>query len=279
MDFQQWLAGIGDWASGLVAYVPQVLGALLWIGVGWIAARLAGSVSRRLIDSALGRLARRPSLQHALENTGARESIPRFTGGLLFWVVLLFFVAAAAETLGLPIVTASLNRFAYYLPNVLAAIVIVFAGMVIGHVARAIATAGAERAGVVRAQALGSIAQISVVLVSVIVALEQLGINGDVLVTMFAVIVGVLLATGGLAFGLGARETVSNLIARHYVALAYRPGETIRIDGLEGPIVDITPTAVVLDTGSGQASFPARRFQEVVSIRVPPGTPGTGGDR
>lgn len=260
----------------MASYLPQVLGAALWIAAGWVAARLVRSLSRRLIDSSLSRMARRPSLRSALDNTGAREAIPRFTGQLLFWVVMMFFVAAAAETLGLPVVTASLNRFAYYLPNVLAAIVIVFAGLVIGNLASAVVAAGAERAGVVRAPALGSVAQITVVLVSLIVALEQLGINGDVLVIMIAVVVGVLLATGGLAFGLGARVTVSNLIARHYVAQAYRLGETIRIDGVEGPIVDITPTAVIIDTAEGRTSLPAQRFQEVPSVVLPPVAPDGG---
>lgn len=274
MDVQQWLDTFTGWASGLTGYLPQVLGAAVWIGAGWIIARLARSLSRRVIDAGLGRLARRPAVRHALENTGARDTIPQFTGALLFWVVWLFFAAAAAETLGLPVVTASLSRFAYYLPNVLAAILIVFSGLVVGHVVSAVVAAGAERAGVLRASVLGSIARVTVVLVALIVALEQLGIDGDVLVIMFAVIVGVLLATGGLAFGLGARVAVGNLIARHYVALAYRPGQVVRIDGIEGTIVDITATSVIVESEAGRASLPAQRFLEVMSVLVPP-TPAT----
>lgn len=272
MNAQQWLDTLGEWGTGMAQQLPQVAGAVLWIVGGWLCARLVRSLSRRAIESGLGRLARRRSLRHALENTGAAEAIPRFAGAFLFWAVWIFFAAAAFETLGLPVVTSSLNRFAYYLPNVLAAIVIVFAGLVAGNVISAVVSAAAARADVVRGPLLGTVAQVVVVLVALIVALEQLGINGDALVIMFAVIVGVLMATGGLAFGLGARVTVGNLIARHYVALDYRPGQTVRIDGLEGTIVDLTPTAVVLETDAGRASLPAQRFLEVISVLVPTGS-------
>ena len=47
--------------------------------------------------------------------------------------MFVFFVAAALETLGLPVVTVSLSRVAYYLPNVLAALLMVFAGLIAGN--------------------------------------------------------------------------------------------------------------------------------------------------
>ena len=47
--------------------------------------------------------------------------------------MFVFFVAAALETLGLPVVTVSFSRVAYYLPNVLAALLMVFAGLIAGN--------------------------------------------------------------------------------------------------------------------------------------------------
>ncbi len=278
MKMQEWLAPFADWAIQINQHAPKILGAVLLIGAGWLCARVARSLSRRLIASGLKGLGRRPSLRHALDNTGAHSTIPKFVGLFLFWVVWLFFAAAAAETLGLPVITSSLNRFAYYLPNVLAAVVIVFAGFIAGNVLGTIVEAGAEKAGAFRPPVLNAAARITVVLVSIIVALEQLGINGDVLIIMFAVVSGVLLATGGLAFGLGARVAVGNVVASHYVSLAYQPGENVRIDGVEGRILEITSTAVLLQTDDGRVSLPTQRFLEVMSVLIPPGeqTPAAG---
>lgn len=275
MNVQRSLEMLEQWSASVSLYLPQILGAIFWLLAGWLVARLLRMVSRRLVETALGRLGRRPSVRRALETSGALGNMPGFAGGLVFWGVLIFFAAAAAETLGLPVITGSLNRFAYYLPNVFAAAVILFAGLVLGSLVSTVAGAAADRAGVARSQLVGSAARVVIVILSAIVALEQLGIDGDVLVIMFAVSLAVLLGTGGLAFGLGARVAVGNIIARHYVALAYRPGEVVRIDGVEGTIVDITATSVLIETEQGRVAQPAQRFLEVMSVLVPTTGAGT----
>jgi small-conductance mechanosensitive channel len=103
---------------------------------------------------------------------------------------------------------------------------------------------------------------------ALVIALEQLGVNGRVLELTLAVTVGSTLAAAALAFGLGARASVANIIAARYVAQLYRVGQRVRIDGLEGTVAQLTPTSVVVQTDDGRAAVPASRFQEVSSVLV-----------
>lgn len=57
--------------------------------------------------------------------------------------------------------------------------------------------------------------------------------------------------------------------AGRYAARLYRIGQPVRIDGIEGTVVQLTPTAVVVDTGEGRAVVPAARFAEVCSVLLP----------
>jgi len=79
---------------------------------------------------------------------------------------------------------------------------------------------------------------------------------------------GVALGAIALAFALGARSTVSNILAAHSLAQTYSSGDVIRIGTLEGRILQITRTYVVLETGEGTATVPARLFSEQVSIHL-----------
>jgi small-conductance mechanosensitive channel len=91
----------------------------------------------------------------------------------------------------------------------------------------------AVSAGVDFGTAVGTLAQWTVVLIAVVVALEQVGIEAQVLIVIVAIVLGTTLAGAGLAFGLGARTAVSSIIASYYVAQAYRIGQLVRIGGIE----------------------------------------------
>jgi small-conductance mechanosensitive channel len=261
-----WISGLRDTAQKVYAFLPALLGAGLLVLAGWLLGRLLAWLARRAGRAVIGRLTRQPSLHAAIESSGAGEQVPAVIGGFVFWVVLIFFVATAMETLGLPVVTASLSRVAYYLPNVLAALVVIFAGLIVGKVVGNAVARTATGTGMAFGPAIGATVRGTVILVAAVVAIEQVGIQADLLVVMLAVIVGAGLAGAGLAFGLGARTAVSNIIASHYVSQAYRVGQTVRVAGVEGQIVQTTPTAVFIAAAEGRVLVPASRFSESASV-------------
>ena len=263
---REWFSGFREVSGSLAAHVPALVGAATLILAGWLLGRLLAWLTRRAVSLPLGRLARSPSLGEALESGGLRARVPAVIGGFVFWVVFVFFIAAAMETLGLPVVTASLSRVAYYLPNVLAALMIVFAGLIAAKVVGGAVARAASGTGLAFAPEIGATVRGTVILVAVVVAIEQVGVQADILIIIMAVVVGTTLAGAGLAFGLGARTAVSNIIASHYVAQAYQVGQTIRVASVEGKIVETTPTAVFVAGPEGRVMIPARQFNEDVSI-------------
>lgn len=267
MSDQQWFAGFETAWNNIAAFLPAILGALLLILAGYLIGRLFAWIVRRLVSALLTRIARGP-VRGAIESSGAAKQIPTVIAAFVFWVVLVFFIAAAMETLGLPVVTASLSRIAYYLPNVLAALVIVFAGLIIGRMLGSAVARGASGAGMTLSATVGTTVRWTVILVAVVVAMEQVGIQADILIVIVAVVVGTALAGAGLAFGLGARTAVSNIIASHYITQWYRVGQTIRVAGMEGKIIETTPTAVFLAGAEGRVMIPARTFSEATSVLV-----------
>jgi small-conductance mechanosensitive channel len=106
------------------------------------------------------------------------------------------------------------------------------------------------------------------VVLAALVSLEQIGVHGEMLVTLLTVVIGVGMAGAALAFGLGARTAVSNIVGAYYVAQTYRVGQTVRVGEFEGRIVRTTATTVVLDNKGGQVSVPARLFAEEASILI-----------
>ena len=102
--------------------------------------------------------------------------------------------------------------------------------------------------------------------VSVLVAVSQAGLNVSFLTSILLLVLGSGLLGGVLTFALGARATVANILACHYLQKTYKVGHRVRAGGFEGEIVEITATAVVLEAEEGRVSVPASVFGEETTV-------------
>jgi uncharacterized protein YacL len=211
----------------------------------------------------LDRLTTGQALASALDTSGVRAVAPRLIGSLVFWIVLTLFGVAAVEILGLPILTNLLGRLAAYLPNIVAAAALVIGGLAAARLARGAAVRTAGLMGLEKqSEALAGVAHVLVITIAGLMALEQLGLHGRVLELILAVTLGSVLAAAGLAFALGARTAVANIVAARYVTQLCRLGQEVRIDDVQGTVVEFTSTAVIIESKEGRVIVPAARFHE-----------------
>ena len=155
-----------------------------------------------------------------------------------------------------------------YSPNVLAAIVIISVAIIFGKfIAGAISSLG-EQIGLDHANTLGRIAQYLILLTAIIIAIDQIGFEVMFLVNILNIILACSLLAAALAFGLGARTSVSNILASFYVRKRYKVGDIVKIGEIEGRIIKIDTTLVVMETETGQFSIPAKEFNENKSCLI-----------
>ena len=116
--------------------------------------------------------------------------------------------------------------------------------------------------------------QVTLVLLIVFsVAAGQIGIDNTLLVALVAILFGVMFGAIALAFSFGAKTTIANLLAAQSIAQTYSPGDIIRIGDIEGKILRITRTSLILETPDGQTLIPAKRFSEQESVQISGASP------
>ena len=250
---------VQDLAQHLAGTAPRIAGALALMLLGLGLAFLARALSWRLL-AGLDRFV--PGLRRLAGGADLQQSAGRTVGRVLFWMVLLFFITAATEVMGLPVVSVWLSGIVLYLPRLLAAVLILFAGLLGGHFLRDLITS----TGITYARALGRLAQVSVLVVSALIAVDQAGLNVDFITNVLLLVLGSGLLGTALTFALGARTTVANILASYYLQKTYRIGHRVRIGEFKGEIVDMTATSVLLETKEGRVSVPAALFAQQASI-------------
>lgn len=258
-------------ADTIKLYVPTILGSVALLVAGWIVATLLRSLTFQIASRAFERLARTRVVQARLQQSRTYRATPTAISRIVFWGVLLFSFAAAVEVLRLQAVSNVVNVVVAYLPRAFLGIIIVFIGLWAGEYVRTALARTATNVGIAQADAIARIAQALVVFIAIIIAVGQIGIDSTVLVTTLVTVFAATLGAAALAFGLGAHNTVSNIIAAHYVRKAYRVGDSVRIGKQQGRIVEITQIAVLLDTDEGRVMVPTRHFNEEVSVLLSSG--------
>jgi Conserved TM helix len=198
--------------------IPQVIGALLIILIGWI---IAGALAR-VVSELLGRAgADRIFAERGGEVYGAQSARikPSVVGGeLVKWLIRLVFLVAAANVLGMTQISELLNQVLLWIPNLIVAAVILLIAPLLGRFVRGAIEVGAGQMGFTNAPLLGRIAEVAIVAFAVVIAINQIGIAANLVNTLFIGIVGALALAFGLAFGLGGRDVAAQLTQRWYEA-------------------------------------------------------------
>ena len=263
-DWRQALTDTYESSVRLFAdYFPQLIGTILILIAGVIFAWLLRIVARKLTLAAEAVILR-SARQQGISGTRGR-SYNAVIGNIVFWTVLIFFLASAAKLLGWSVFSDALQTFLAYLPNIFAGVFIILAGIVLGRMARSLVESTAKSANVSRPEFPARVAQIAVTLTAVMIGIEQLGIDIGFLTTAIIVVVGVVLAGGAFAFALGARQYVANLIGAQICQRHYQLGQWIKLSEAEGYLIEVTQTALVLDTERGRLVVPANLLQRQIS--------------
>jgi small-conductance mechanosensitive channel len=262
LSSQQILAAIAE-------RTPAVLGAILLLLAGWVVARVLRAVSLRglkLLDGLFSRFTERPA-------PSTHRSLQIFAD-LVFWIVLLLFISAATQLLGLSLFSQWLARLVEYLPSLAVGLLIIAAGVVLSRFAADLVRSASNRMAAPQRESLARLAQGATLVTALLVGADQIGIHITWVAVLAAIVLASLLGGVMLAASLGARSYVENLIGARHLRDAYQVGDCVRVAGHEGRIVDISNTSLLLETSEGRLSLPGRVFNDeaVLLLTKPPGS-------
>ena len=242
---------VGQAKQTLVTALPSIFTAVIVLIVGWCLAWVLRLGVRRLFRNLAARRDRgleQPAWSEAVEDPRASN----FVANGIYWLVLLTAFAVAIDALGIRAFGKWIALFPGYVPKLIFALAVVFAGVTASRWAgKAIQRAGARLPSAPTVTVV-RLTQVSIVVATVLIAAEQLGIDVSLLTDVLLIALAAALGGAALAFGLGARELMADILAMHYVNKSFRIGQVVRMGSDEGRIVRTTSTSVFLENPDGE---------------------------
>lgn len=195
--------------------LPRLILALIVLLVGWLLAKgVRYAVSRGLRAVNFHVLTERAGIDAFLRNGGIRADTTEILALLAYWVVILAALIIGFNSLGLVYVTDLLTQVVLFVPKVVVAVVILaFGAYFAGFVGDAV-TAYCRNVRIQDAELLGRIAQYAILAFVVLIALDQVGVGGDIVRQTFLVVLAGLVFALALAFGLAGKDWAADLLER-----------------------------------------------------------------
>ena len=197
--------------SKFLGYIPQLIGAIVILIVGYLVAKLLQAVVDRVLRSiGFDRWMERGGIKQFFDQARTRETPASVLGRLVFWFVMIIAIVMATDALGIPQVSAVLAQLVAYIPSIIAAILILILAALLANFLASVVR-GATGSGL-----LASIARYAIIVYAVFAALTQLGIAVELTAPTFLIVLGAVALATAIAFGIGGREIARDILERAY---------------------------------------------------------------
>jgi small-conductance mechanosensitive channel len=239
-------AGLGK--SAVIA-LPKVGIGILLVILALVLAKVAEVILRAILvrmrfDSLIGKA----GIDKTLQRIGLRQPLTAFLPRLAYFLILFVLAQTASDALGLVAISNAIAAFFAYLPNIVAALLLLILGTTVGQFAGQMVTQAAETSGIDSAPALGKLVSATIVFIVAMMAIGQLKIDTEMVRIVTSFFLGAGALAFGVAFGLGTRDIVRNIVAGFYTRKFLTVGKGLEIAGQNGVLTAITATHTILNS-------------------------------
>ena len=202
------------WAA--IAYsLPRIVLAIVVFLIGWIVAHLVYKGVVKLIKSFKIDQALEPTgLSTAFRRAGHPLNVGKVIGFLVKWFIIIAFVVLALDLLELNSIKQLLMGIVSYIPQVILAAFVLFIGFIVADFVKKLVAGSSKLLNFRSSAMLGSITRIAILVFTILIVLNMLGIGDEIVNTLFIGVVSMLSLAGGLAFGLGGRDAAARAIEK-----------------------------------------------------------------
>src|SRR5450631_1114197 len=130
---QKLFQSFSDLAVSIVTAAPKIVVGIVLVVAGLTAAKLIEVVLRYVLTRVrFDKLMEKAGIDKTLQRIGLRQQLNLFIPRLVYFLVLFVLARTATDALGLVAVSDAIGAFFSYLPNVIAALLLMILGTSLG---------------------------------------------------------------------------------------------------------------------------------------------------
>ncbi|MCW2119105.1 mechanosensitive ion channel family protein [Flavobacterium sp. 7A] len=245
--------------EGLISFIY----AILVLVIGWaISKGLIFILRKALAVSSIDKVGEKINESDLFGKSEYKINISEIIIGFVRWILILVFMIIAADVMQWTIISVEISNLLRYLPKLFSALALFMIGVYIANFVRKAISGLFTSLSMSGGKVISSMAFYGIAILVTITALNQAGVDTTIITNNVTIILGAFLLTFVLAFGLGSKDVITNLLLTFYARKNYTVGEYIKVNGQEGEIVAIENISMTLKTVTGKVIIPILQIVE-----------------
>lgn len=244
-----------------MSVLPNILGALFILLLGWLFAKVVSSgISRLLKIMKFDTLATTIKADEMLLKANIEMSPSQVVGKFVYYILLLLVFITASETLGWSAVSKEISKLISFLPTLFSAILLFIVGTFIASFVRDFIKGATASLGISTGKIISNVVFYLMFIVITLTALDQGGIDTTIITSNMLIILGSILAAGAISYGFASKEVLANILASFFSKKTFVMGQTIQVDDVKGRIIDIQNISVTVQTATEKVVIPTQQL-------------------
>ena len=245
-----------------INFVPKFIGAGVVLGIGVLVAKLLSAFVQRVLKGAgFDRFGDKLNEIDLIRQLQTEIKLSEIVSKVLYYFILLVFITAATETLGIAAITGMVTSLVNFIPKLIAAAIMLQVGVLVADVLKQGVVSLCASFGISSGRLLGMVVFFFFLIITIISALGQAGINTELLESSFNLLIGAVFLAFAVGYGLASRDVMANILSSFYSKDKFKEGQTIQIEGIIGQIIQVDSTSLTLQTGESTTTIPMQLLQ------------------
>ncbi len=239
--------------------LPNIITGLILIILGWFLAKIiSGTISKALDRVGINKLGDKLREIELFKSFNYRLS--DIVKKLLYYSIFLVFFLSACETMGLQSVSNGIFNLLGYLPKLLVAGIMFLAGTFIANMVKELVANATSSMNIKGGKFISQAIFYFLVIMVSITSLNQAGIGTDIITNNLTMIIGAILLTFAIGYGLASRDIMASTLASFYSKEKFKVGQTVGVNGIKGQIVDRDSTSVTIASDGKKVMIPLSKL-------------------
>lgn len=259
---------VEEQVKGFLAFLPNLVGALAVLLVGWIVARLAAKFIKRLLGTiGADKLAEKLNNIDFFYKSKIKLVPSVLVSKLVYYLLMFLFFMAATDVLGMQAVSDLMSSLLNYIPQLLSAVLVFIIGVLAADFLKNLVKTTCDSLGIPASGIISSVVFYFVFLNIGMIALTQAGINTEFIQSNLSIILGGVVLAFAIGYGLASRYMVANFLASFYNRDKIKIGDWISVNGHEGQVIEIDNASLTLQADDKRIIVPLNKLaSETIEI-------------
>ncbi len=248
--------------SQFVDFVPRLMGCLVILIIGYLVAKGVSVLVKKVLGQVgFDRIGEKLNEISLIKQLKTEIKLSEIVSKVLYYFILLIFLTAATETLGVNAITSMVLSLVNFIPKLIAAAIMLQVGIMVSDVIKGAVIAMCKSFNIPSAKLIGSIVFVFFLVITFISSLGQIGIETTLLESSFNLIIGGIVGAFALGYGIASRDVLANMISSMYSRGKYKEGQVVKVDDVRGTITKIDTVSVTIQSEEAIIVLPLQLFQ------------------